>query len=669
MPPQKLVFVGLDAALPRKIKQWAAAGKLPHLARLIERGVFAELWPAMPPNTGNNWACLATGAFPRVHGATGNQFRVVGEPPDRIHDAFVSTAHLAEHLWDAAERIGKRSILMKYPATWPPTIRDGWVVDGHSVAWRATNLHLISPSRCFTTESYPLSEIVALEHADEAAAGATASALPPLHTTLSFRGQRSTHRGYRSFVMEHAERRYEVLLTAATDRTYDQATITRAGEARVPVATTGLGEWSEWVTETFDTPTGAREGTFRFKLMAASSEPRGFRLYCSEVYPTAGFTHPEELGAELHAAIGPFIAHPDWQEESLGWVDEETALTSSEYQMDWLARATCYLMERQPWDLFFTQSHVPDWLEHSYGGYFLDPDYATAHPQEAAKYEALVLRGYQACDRMLGAIVAQAGEDALVVVASDHGQIAIHSMVHVNNLLHQRGLIALHTDPDTGQLAIDWSRTRAHLSTGFIYVNLKGRDPQGIVAPDDYEQVCDEVIDVLHDIRDPVTGKRPITMVLRRADAAILGLGTDRMGDLYVVSAPGYWAEGFQLLLQAQRSDAAPIVEPLGPDRARSTHVGLPTYSRGDGTVAGVLIMAGPGIKQGAEVRHVWTPDVPVTIAHAMELPLPRQAEGRVIYQALQDPDAHINELRELRRERDQLRRALETMQQAVTHY
>jgi arylsulfatase A-like enzyme len=75
----------------------------------------------------------------------------------------------------------------------------------------------------------------------------------------------------------------------------------------------------------------------------------------------------------------------------------------------------------------------------------------------------------------------------------------------------------------------------------------------------------------------------------------------------------------------------------------------------------GVFIMAGPGVKQGEVLqRTVHLTDLVPTVCYLMGLPVPAQAEGGVLYQALEDPEAPFKELEQLRRNVDRLKRMVE---------
>jgi len=174
-----------------------------------------------------------------------------------------------------------------------------------------------------------------------------------------------------------------------------------------------------------------------------------------------------------------------------------------------------------------------------------------------------------------------------------------------------------------------------------IWVNLKGRDPDGIMEPEDYEATCDEVIRALYDFRDYETGRPIVTLALRREDARILGLDCDRTGDVV-------WA----------------ILEDY--DDVHGSQ--LPNAMLGQSSIRSVFVMAGPGVKRGHELQQAaFLTSVAPTIAFLMRLPMPRQAEGSVLYDALENPDALWQELERLREERDRWKAAYEAYQ-GLTH-
>jgi predicted AlkP superfamily phosphohydrolase/phosphomutase len=229
-----------------------------------------------------------------------------------------------------------------------------------------------------------------------------------------------------------------------------------------------------------------------------------------------------------------------------------------------------------------------------------------------------------------------ADDKTLVVVVSDHGAKAKMADFNVNQILAGAGLLTYLPAEEGTARRVDWSRTRAFgQRTVHIYVNTKGRDPEGIVEPGkEYEQVREEVIKALHEYVDPTTGLKPIVLALTREDARILGHCDERSGDIIYAVDPRFYKEH-------------------GPH--------LPTAQVGTGDLRSLFIMVGPGVKKGVTLeRTVWLTDIVPTVCHLAELPIPRHCEGAIVYQALEDPDAQVRELQSLRRNVERLKRMVE---------
>jgi predicted AlkP superfamily phosphohydrolase/phosphomutase len=161
---------------------------------------------------------------------------------------------------------------------------------------------------------------------------------------------------------------------------------------------------------------------------------------------------------------------------------------------------------------------------------------------------------------------------------------------------------------------VDLNRTTA-LGVGLVHVfiNLKGREPHGTVEPADYAATQERIIAALHAYVDPASGGHPFVLALTRADAEMLNLWGDLVGDVVYALKPGYdGAHGKQ----------------------------LPSTSFGIGGQHSTFILAGAGVRSGVELqRQVRVVDVAPTIAYLLGLPMPANVEGGVVYEALEDPN------------------------------
>ncbi|NOZ23108.1 MAG: hypothetical protein GXP25_18700, partial [Planctomycetes bacterium] len=505
---KKCILIGIDSMMIKRVDRFASEGRMPNLSRIMEQGVTACAYPTMPTSTGPNWTTIITGADSATHGVMTNNFD--------------SSICQAERIWQCAERVGKKSIILRYPGGWPPTIKDGIVMEAGGPANSPWN---ICYSKCYTTKHLtrftgdelkgPRLEPIMLEFEKEEEKDYLGADLP----IIPFRdGKYPTLR---------------LTLTQGGDKGYDTAAISYARGER-PISIFRTGEWSDFITSTFTMNGRPIEGTYRFKLIELSPDAKDIVLYRSAVYADKGFTYPKDLAAELVSFCGPYFDNPNRLFLAMGWFDnyfEELA-----YHTGWLQRAAQYLQKTQDWDLFFTQCHSPDYAEHEWiGG--IDPMSGRYDPKTADDWWKVFARDYGMMDRHIGAMAEAADEDTLVIVVSDHGHIMGTAKVEEVNALVEAGLTAVGED---GGIVAEESRVLPG-HAGYFKVNLKEREENGIVEEGDFEAVCEEVRSALYALRDSKTGRCPIAMVLRNHEALNLGFGGEKVpADLIAIAAPGY---------------------------------------------------------------------------------------------------------------------------------
>jgi predicted AlkP superfamily phosphohydrolase/phosphomutase len=162
---------------------------------------------------------------------------------------------------------------------------------------------------------------------------------------------------------------------------------------------------------------------------------------------------------------------------------------------------------------------------------------------------------------------------------------------------------------------IDWSRTRAYcLPTdleGCLRINLRGREPQGIVEPADLERTCDELEALMRSLVNPATGRRAVAGVVRVA-RDLRGARAERLPDLVArwdASAP----------IAALSSPAVGTVGGPSPDARPGTHA-----------APGVLIARGPGFGPGDRLASR-VEDLAPTLLERLGLAVPAALEGRVL--------------------------------------
>lgn len=651
---RKVALIALDSITPIMVNRFMREGRLPNLDLMRRRGWSAEILPTWPATTPAGWTTVATGAWPSTHGIEGFAVHVEGEPLDKKNHSCFSDRVRAEFIWQAAERAGKRTVLLKYPLSWPFTAGDLVTqVDGAG-GWGGLKCAFdLVHSGCWDTAATPVrtsaeAEVVPQEWLtrdsdtmNEESVQALPVDVPGPWTNLP--------RGVTPLWETGLTLRYRGRDAGANVRALavgvgsDTGLLISTGRDGAQARQVGAGEWTDWLRVIVPTPDGERAGHVRFKVLAFDAEARALRLYQSQVHREDGYTRPDSLAAELLADAGPFVEWTEGYERLKGWIDDPTQLEIYQQHVEWMGRATESLLRNRPWDLFMTEVHFLDMAYHLYWG-TVSPQHPGYDPAKAPGYWALLGRAHELADMFVGAVRRAAGDDALVVVLGDHGHDLYHTSLLANNLLLREGLLSLYRDRRTGLPRIDWRRTKAYASSYRVYVNLAGRDPDGIVTPDDYPAVQERIIQALYDVRDARTQQHPVRLAVRREDARALGLYGGSMGDVVLAMAPGYQARG-TISVPAEawlggrvQTESVTIlkVNQLFEEFSGDHDTSLPlTHS-----IRTLIYMDGPGVKPGARQVPARLVDVAPTICRYLDIPLPAQCEGSPMWDPFADSPA-----------------------------
>ncbi len=263
--------------------------------------------------------------------------------------------------------------------------------------------------------------------------------------------------------------------------------------------------------------------------------------------------------------------------------------------------------------------------------FFLDTDgvshYFWKYMESGGAYADAIFNVYQRVDQAIGDLLETVGSEADVMLVSDHGFGPLKKVVFLNNWLESQGYLKFKKPGMLTRLkkilrrppknAIDWSVTTAYFrgTIGNIFLNLKGRDPNGIVDPADYPVFCKKITAELLNIMDPETGERIVQSVYTGDD-----LGTrDVPGapDLVLTFNRGYSVVGDEITLQGVR-DTGTIITSSN------------NWS-GNHEPDGILIAGGHGFKKGFAVQAATLPDIAPTILYLLGVPVPEAMDGKVL--------------------------------------
>jgi len=333
------------------------------------------------------------------------------------------------------------------------------------------------------------------------------------------------------------------------------------------------------------------------------------------------FTYPPSLYREIVEACGAYIIDTTFDLVAQGRCEEWLAALQAMVEGRWAA--TRYLMEklRGRWDFLMAVFVFPDRLQHVLW-HCLDPSHPHHNPEEAEKYGPAVLDFFRWMDGILGDIMGRLDDAASLFVVSDHGFGPIHKALYLNKWLASQGL--LHFKDEGGRLSVDWPNTLAYAYGyhGNIYVNLRGREPEGIVNPgSEYERLRDRIIAMLEAMVDPEDNQPIVEKVFKREEIY--------RGE-HVAEAPDILFQTREMLYRVvdgfdySYDPSAPVIAPLPP------------YQEGSHRMDGILLAWGAHITQRANCTEASLADLAPTILHLMGLPVPEDMDGRVLEEILE---------------------------------
>lgn len=654
---RRVMIIGVDSAIAPRVFRWAKEGKLPVMGRLISSGVWAANCLApLPTITPPNWTSIATGAWAGTHGITDYMVHVPGEPLNKVHNAFDIREWKAEPLWDAAARAGKHAVVVNWPSTWPPQLTNGCQIGGSGLAPTDWQFGLPVPyayrgylavDAFISTEDFPYASRIDLHKAKGWSGLEHSPKALEADVTIEWRRPRDA--------LEPVT--WHILVDSQNGQGYDTVVVASQKDRPSVIARLRAGQWSSNLLGEFNTSAGPQKAVFKMKVVELSPDAQRLRLYVVGPCALHGWGYPESIEDEFISQEGLPIGKAAWEWFAYDAIDADTLVETWQFHDAFLVDASLHLLRTKPWDVFLIHLHATDFIYH-YLTKKLDPLTADK-PEDATYWQEFELRIYQNSDRTIGRLLEAADDDTLVVITSDHGAKTETSNFNVNDVLEAAGLLtfledeggqgtayesgginasgrALHLSNIRRIERVDWSKTKAIGQRWVhVYVNLKGRDPDGIVEPgEEYERIVTQIIDALYTYVDPNTGKRPVALALRREDARIIGHYSEMSGD---------------------------VIYAINPDFGREHGHVLTTARYGIGDLRALLIMSGPGVRKGEVIeRNVWLTDIVPTVCYLTGLPVPAQAEGGVLYQALEDPDAPFKELESSRRNVERLKRMVE---------
>lgn len=415
---------------------------------------------------------------------------------------------------------------------------------------------------------------------------------------------------------------------------------------------------------------GYKVGIMNVPMTYPPEEVNGFLISGLGTPDYTTYTYPPSLCQELNLAgyrvNKKFFYDPERIDE---WLDDLHQVSELR------GKIACQLIREKPWDFFMVVFRNTDEICHFFWRH-MDPTHPEHDPEAPDKYKSAILDLYHRVDHWVGEIRNAADDDTNIIVMSDHGAGPLLKDVFINEWLIENGWLKLIEEPPGRRVidslsrrsgftrkqisdiltrlrlhrlevlikrllgdriyvlprderlefskAIDWSKTKAY-SFGYygqIFINLKGREPGGIVEPgEEYTSLRQEIAQKLYELVDPEDSQRVIDRVYYNEelfDGPYLELAPDLlaiMRDFSYITRKGYEFAGERGVLFRK-----PYTEESGSHR-----------------IEGVLIGAGPDLACDPQLPDHDIQDLTPTILYLMNCQVPVGMDGKVMKRFLKD--------------------------------
>jgi len=518
--PRKILILGFDGMDPGLFGAFMSDGKLPAFQRLAARGGFKPLRTSDPPQSPVAWSNFITGMDPGGHGI----FDFIHRDPKTYFPVFSATettgasktVKVGKYLlplkspevrnlrrgrafWQILEDHGIPATIFKMPANYPPVASKQRTLSGMGTP------DLLGT---YGTLSYFTSEA---KEANDDIGGARVTQVFVIGNRVESRilGPKNT------FLPDSPDT--EIEIRAVLDPANSVAKIVVQDQEFL----LREKEWSGWKHLSFKLmPTQSVSGICLFYLKEIRPH---FKLYVSPINidpadPALPISTPSSYAKELAGKFGPFFTKglpADTSALDNDVLDEEEFLYQDGLVLDESRAMLDYELGRFESGALFTYISSTDQRQHMFWR-LMDRKHPAYDDKLARTFGDVIERTYRAADDILASAMDRAGRDTDILVLSDHGFNPFYRSFNLNTWLRKSGYLRLRNefraeDLDVAFAGTDWSRTKAYgLGLNGLYLNLKGREGEGIVEPAEAEAFLREIAARLQEFRDPATGDQVV---------------------------------------------------------------------------------------------------------------------------------------------------------------
>ncbi|MDD4543459.1 MAG: alkaline phosphatase family protein [Clostridia bacterium] len=625
----ELFMLGVDGGVTSYVLEQIEKGKLPNFKKMIDNGcMLSDCRPVYPSISATCWATIQTGASPHMHQITDENILLEGAYPNEFVTAYHGDYLMAERFWEAAAKKGKKSLIADFCVSGPAKSDlvhqiggIGSVADQKAIKTEQTmRMQKEISEQLYLFDTDVLSVFPKIPEQTMAPSGKWQ---PQIKLTQS-RYEKS-EKGYFKLYVEkkndlenpnNIEPFYWIMsiYDEGIKIAFNEADMENGQYYEIP-----MGNWSEVIKRTLKDDLG--EGSYRFRIKAMKANDKGgFFVFITSSVNLFNALSPYEFANRVNEideicssnSYGHFLTRD-------GYID--TAFELIAFKNEWFKKIILDSMENDPVEIMAFVQGYTDTVNHVFRGLYEGVEKSNEQQVEIARY--VYEKAYDMLDDFIGWLYENViGEDTVFIIIGDHGAVGFNRTVLVHDFFEKEGFLKYIPHPKNEHVywrdrKIDWKNTKAFpVGCGNIYINLKGREPEGIVDPEDYDKTVNEIIKILHKYHWNEKDECYLAFAVEKKQAGFIGLGTERVGDV-IYGLSGNSTGGY-----------------IGGVHACQ----IPSAKTKTGDIRCLCMFSGKNIKKGELVdRPANLEDIAPTLCYLLKYPQPASATGGILFQIFKD--------------------------------
>ncbi|MFQ5823232.1 MAG: alkaline phosphatase family protein [bacterium] len=514
----RVIILGLDGLEPTITERMLEEGKLPNLQNLQQQGSYSHLQTTYPAISPVAWSAFSTGVGPGQHNIfdfLSREFHTylpklssskVGTPKRKLSlgkyeiplgKPVVRFLRKSKSFWKILGNHGIFCHVLRVPITFPPEKLNGAMLSAMCTPdlWGTQGTFSF-----FTTDDSinPLKE------------GGYTSIVERIGTRVEGYIQGPEN----SITKKHEQMKLPFIANILSDHQVELI----LDKKKVYLE---KNTYSDWIELKFKAGLGIKvQGIAKFYLL--ETRPH-FRLYMTPINidpekPALPISHPSFYSVYLSKLLGKYatlgLAEDTWALND-GVLNEEAFLKQTYLIHEERERLFFHALDKTKTGLCAMVIDAPDRIQHMFFR-TLEVDHPANQNKETDTYKNVIEDLYIRMDSLVGLTMEKISKDDVFIVLSDHGFKSFKRGINLNVWLKKNDYLSLKegvTESGDYFQGVDWEKTKAYaLGLAGIYINVKGREKNGIVHPgEEYHKLKAELIKKLSGLKDPENGEVSIT--------------------------------------------------------------------------------------------------------------------------------------------------------------